>query len=69
VFSSIVTTFLIYTNLKIVFVTIDKNEIVRKYIGCLFKFILKLGVDESIVNAPPVRLLSKNTNNAKSEVN
>jgi hypothetical protein len=35
--------------------------------GCLFKFILKVGVEESIVNAPLV-LQSKNTKNAKSEV-
>jgi hypothetical protein len=33
-----------------------------------FKFILKVGVEESIVNAPLVSLQSKNTNNAKSEV-
>jgi hypothetical protein len=37
-------------------------------IGCLFKFILKIGVEESIVNALRVSLQSKNTNNAKSEV-
>jgi hypothetical protein len=36
--------------------------------GCSFKFILKVGVEESIVNAPLGRLQSKNTNNAKSEV-
>jgi hypothetical protein len=36
--------------------------------GCSFKFILKVGVEESIVNAPLDRLQSKNTNNAKSEV-
>jgi hypothetical protein len=35
---------------------------------CLFKLILKVGVEESIVNAPLVSLRSKNTNNAKSEV-
>jgi hypothetical protein len=38
------------------------------YIGCSFKFIPKVGVEESIVNAPLVRLQSKNTNNTKSEV-
>jgi hypothetical protein len=38
------------------------------YIGCSFKFILKIGVEESIVNAPLVILQNKNTNNAKSEV-
>jgi hypothetical protein len=31
-------------------------------------FILKVGVEELIVNAPLARLQSKNTNNAKSEV-
>jgi hypothetical protein len=31
-------------------------------------FILKVSVEESIVNAPLVSLQSKNTNNAKSEV-
>jgi hypothetical protein len=36
-----------------------------KYIGCSFKFLLKVGVEESIMDAP---LQSKNTNNAKSEV-
>jgi hypothetical protein len=35
-------------------------------IGRSFKFILKAGVEDLIVNAP--RLQSKNTNNAKSEV-
>jgi hypothetical protein len=35
---------------------------------CLFEFILKVGVEESIVNAPIVSLQSENTNNAKSEV-
>jgi hypothetical protein len=38
------------------------------YIGCSFKFILKVGIEESIVNAPLVSLQSKNTNNSKSEV-
>jgi hypothetical protein len=37
-------------------------------IGCSFKFILKVGIEESIVNAPLVSGQSKNTNNAKSEV-
>jgi hypothetical protein len=36
-----------------------------KNIGCFFKFHLKVGVEESIVNAPLVSLDSKNTNNAK----
>jgi hypothetical protein len=36
--------------------------------GCSLKCIFKAGVEESIVNAPVVRLQSKNTNNAKSEV-
>jgi hypothetical protein len=35
---------------------------------CSFKFILKVGVEQSIVNAPLVSLQSKNTNNPKSEV-
>jgi DNA-directed RNA polymerase subunit RPC12/RpoP len=35
---------------------------------CSFKFFLKVGVEESIVNAPLVSLQSKNRNNAKSEV-
>jgi hypothetical protein len=37
-------------------------------IGCSFKFFLKVGVEDSIVNAPLVTLQSKNTTNAKSEV-
>jgi hypothetical protein len=32
------------------------------------KFILKVDVEESIVNAPLISLKNKNTNNAKSEV-
>jgi hypothetical protein len=36
--------------------------------GCLLKFILKVGVEESIVNAPLVSLHSKNPKNAQSEV-
>jgi hypothetical protein len=35
---------------------------------CSFKFLLKLGIEDSIVNAPLIRLQSKNTNNPKSEV-
>jgi hypothetical protein len=35
---------------------------------CSFKNILKVGVEDSIVNAPLVILQSKNTSNAKSEV-
>jgi hypothetical protein len=38
------------------------------YIGCSLKFLLKFGVEESIVNTPLISLQSKNTNNAKSEV-
>jgi hypothetical protein len=38
------------------------------YIGCSFKFLLKVGVEESIVNAPLVSLQGKNANNVKSEV-
>jgi hypothetical protein len=34
--------------------------------GCSFKFFLKVGVEESIVNTPLVRM--QNKNNAKSEV-
>ncbi|KAH0810923.1 hypothetical protein GEV33_011868 [Tenebrio molitor] len=37
-------------------------------IECSFKFLLKVGVEDSIVNAPLSSLQSKNTNNAKSEV-
>jgi hypothetical protein len=33
-----------------------------------FKFPVKVGVEESIVNAPLVSLQNKNTNNAKSKV-
>jgi hypothetical protein len=36
--------------------------------GCSFKFLVKIGIEESIVNAPLVSLQSKNTINAKSEV-
>jgi hypothetical protein len=37
-------------------------------IGYSFKFSLKVGVEESIVNVPCVSLQNKNTNNAISEV-
>jgi hypothetical protein len=37
-------------------------------IGSSFKFLLKVGVEESIVNAPLVSLQGKNTNNAKSDL-
>jgi hypothetical protein len=36
--------------------------------GCSFKFLLKVGVEKSIANAPHVSLQNKNTNNAKSEM-
>jgi hypothetical protein len=50
-------------------VTLDTvKKISFHYIGCSFKFVLKVGVEESIVNAPLVSLQSKNTNNSKSEV-
>jgi hypothetical protein len=45
-----------------------RPKFVSSNIGCSFKFPVKVGVEESIVNAPLVRLQSKNTNNAKSEV-
>jgi hypothetical protein len=38
------------------------------HIGCSFKYLLKVGVEESIVNAPLVSLQYKNINKAKSEV-
>jgi hypothetical protein len=41
---------------------------IRVCIGCSFKFVLKVGVEEFIVNVPLVSLQSKNTKNAKSEV-
>jgi hypothetical protein len=44
------------------------NYYIEHYIGCSFKFLLKVGFEESIVNAPLARVQSKNTNNAKSEV-
>jgi hypothetical protein len=43
--------------------TTERNDV---NIGCSLKFILKVGVEESIVNAPLVSLQSKNTNSAKS---
>jgi hypothetical protein len=46
----------------------QKMRLVFFCVGCSFTFILKVGVEESIVNAPHVSLKSKNTNNAKSEV-
>jgi hypothetical protein len=46
-------------------ITPYKSAIFRDSIGCSFKFILKVGVEESIVNAPLVSLQSKNINNAK----
>jgi hypothetical protein len=45
-----------------------QNLTIRFCIGFSFKFLLKVGFDESIVNAPLVNLQSKITNNAKSEV-
>jgi hypothetical protein len=48
-----------------VFWIIFENE---NNIGCSFKFLLNVGVEESIVNAPLVSLQGKNTNNTKSEV-
>jgi hypothetical protein len=41
---------------------------VHKTIECSFKFLLKVGIEELIVNAPLVNLQSKTTNNEKSEV-
>jgi hypothetical protein len=35
------------------------------YIGCTFKFPVKVGVEESIVNAPLVSLQIKNTTTQK----
>jgi hypothetical protein len=52
----------IYLNIAILYYSL------LNYIGCSFKFVLKVGVEESIVNAPLVSLHPKNTNNAKSEV-
>jgi hypothetical protein len=45
----------------------------REKLGCIYfwfyeHFLLKVGVEESILNAPLFSLQNKNTNNAKSEV-
>jgi hypothetical protein len=49
---------------------VSLNNTYTMYIGCFFKFHLKVGVEESIVNAPlpACRMQNKNTNNAQSEV-
>jgi hypothetical protein len=47
------------------FFLINKNGNSYDSTGCSFKFILKVGIEESIVNAPLVRLQSKNTNKSK----
>jgi hypothetical protein len=47
---------------------IKQKRIHWSYIRCSFKFPVKVGVEESIVNAPLVSLQIKNTNIAKSEV-
>jgi hypothetical protein len=47
------------------FFLINKNGNSYDSTGFSFKFILKVVIEESIVNAPIVRLQSKNTNNAK----
>jgi hypothetical protein len=39
----------------------QKKMILRKSIRCSFKFLLKVGIEESIVNAPLVSLQSKKT--------
>jgi hypothetical protein len=48
--------------------TFDPKPRKELSIGCSFKCIFKVGIEESIVNASLIRLQSKNTNNAKSEV-
>jgi hypothetical protein len=45
-----------------------KCKTVKQSIGCSLKFPVKVGAEESIVNAPLVSLQIKNTNKAKSEV-
>jgi hypothetical protein len=50
--------------LVVTIVFISKN----KYIGYWYKYLVNVGVEEPIVNAPLVSLKSKNTNNAKSGV-
>jgi hypothetical protein len=42
----------------------QKNTLHNLYIGCSFKFLLKVGVEETIMNVS----LRKNTNNVESEV-
>jgi hypothetical protein len=44
----------------------QKMRLVFFCVGCSFTFILKVGVEESIVNAPLVSPQSENTSNAKS---
>jgi hypothetical protein len=46
----------------------NQNKPLASDIGCSFKFLLKVGLEESIVNAPFVPLQNKNRNNANSEV-
>jgi hypothetical protein len=58
-----------YLSSEYIFKYIFKNVTQRlTYMGCSFKLILKVGIEESIVNAPLVRQQSKNTNEEKSEV-
>jgi hypothetical protein len=54
-------------NLNIFIATVTNTKLKTKYL-MFFKCHLKVGVEESIVNAPLLSLQSKNTNNAKSEV-
>jgi hypothetical protein len=39
------------------------------YIGCAFKFLLKVGVEESIVNAPLVSLQKNTTHKVRLDLN
>jgi hypothetical protein len=67
--SSIHRQLIIIENFRFIYLAGRLQKItVQQSIGCSFKLILKFSVKESIVNAPLVHLLNKNTNNAKSEV-
>jgi hypothetical protein len=56
--------FLIGTSVAVTGTKKKKNRKIKSS----FKFPVKVGVEESIVNAPLVSLDTKNTNNEKSEV-
>jgi hypothetical protein len=63
-----VASYFFFSNNKKLLIPKQREHLSKNVSDVFFLFYLKVGVEESIVNAPFVSLQSKNTNNSKNGV-